>query len=202
MHNAAQTREDAFTNHGADLSDITELLASAGTGDQEAAGAAFALLYDELRRLAHSKLKRHQTITLLDTTSLLHESFLKLVGNRALPVKDRHHFFIYAASVMRSVIIDFARARLADRRGGGAQVVVLDTDLSDRLCAPETEVLRVNDALNVLAAAEPRLAQIVEMRYFGGLTEAEVAETLGLSDRTVRRDWNKARLLLAAALEE
>lgn len=184
------------------MSDITALLASAGAGDQEAAGAAFALLYDELRRLAHSKLKRHQTITLLDTTSLVHESFLKLVGNRALPMKDRHHFFTYAARVMRSVIVDFARARNAERRGGDAQMVSLDTDLSDRLVAPECDVLRVNDALDVLAVADPRLAQIVEMRYFGGLTEVEVAETLGLSERTVRRDWSKARMLLAAALEK
>ena len=184
------------------MPDITALLASAGAGDQEAARTAFALLYDELRRLAHSKLKRHQTMTLLDTTSLVHESFLKLVGNRALPTKDRHHFFTYAASVMRSVIVDFARARHAERRGGNAEIVALDTDLSDRVAAPETDVLRVNDALDVLAAADPRLATIVEMRYFGGLTEVEVAEALGLSERTVRREWNKAKMLLAAALEE
>ena len=184
------------------MPDITELLASAGAGDKEAPGALFALLYDELRRLAHSKLRRHQAVTLLDTTSLVHESFLKLVGNRALPVKDRHHFFTYAASVMRSVIIDFARARLAERRGGDAQIVTLDTGLQDQLAAPESDVLRVNDALDVLAAADPRLARIVEMRYFGGLTESEVGEALGLSERTVRRDWNKARMLLAAALEE
>jgi RNA polymerase sigma factor (TIGR02999 family) len=103
---------------------------------------------------------------------------------------------------MRSVIIDFARARAAERRGGDAEVVALDTGLSEQLASPENDVLRVNEALGVLAAADPRLAQIVEMRYFGGLTELEVAEILGLSERTVRRDWNKAKLLLAAALEE
>ncbi len=184
------------------MSDITALLSSAAAGDREAAAAAYALLYDELKRLAHSKLKRHKTMTLLDTTSLVNESFLRLVGNRALPARDRHHFFTYAARVMRSVIIDFARARGAERRGGDAQVVALDTDLSEKLAAPENDVLRVDAALEVLAAADPRLAQIVEMRYFGGLTETEVAEALGLSERTVRRDWNKAKMLLAAALKE
>jgi RNA polymerase sigma factor (TIGR02999 family) len=183
------------------MSDITALLASAGAGDENAAAAAFSLLYAELKRLAQAKLKRHRTITLLDTTSLVHESFLKLVGNRALAIHNRQHFFAYAARVMRSVIVDFARARLSDRRGGDAQVVTLDTGLGDQLAAPEHDVLRVNEALEVLAAADPRLAQVVELRYFGGLTEVETAELLGLTERTIRRDWNKAKLLLAAALE-
>jgi len=132
----------------------------------------------------------------------VHESFLKLVGNRALAIQDRQHFFAYAARVMRSVIVDFARARLADRRGGDARVLTLDTGLGDRLAAPDHDVLRVNEALEVLAAADPRLAQVVEMRYFGGLTEVETAELLGLTERTVRRDWAKAKLLLAAALDD
>ena len=183
------------------MSDITALLASAGAGDQDAAATAFSLVYEELKRLAQAKLRRHQTITLLDTTSLVHESFLKLVGNRALAVRDRQHFFAYAARVTRSVIVDFARARLRDRRGGDAQLVTLDTGLGDKLSASEHDVLRVNEALEVLAAAEPRLAQVVEMRYFGGLTEVETAELLGLTERTIRRDWNKAKLLLAATLE-
>jgi RNA polymerase sigma factor (TIGR02999 family) len=183
------------------MSDITVLLAAANAGDQNAAASAFTLLYDELKRLAQNRLRRHQPITLLDTTSLVHESFLKLVGNRALAVHDRQHFFAYAARVMRSVIVDFARARLTDRRGGDAQMVTLDTGVADQLAGPQTDVLRVNEALEVLAAAEPRLAQVVEMRYFAGLTEVEVAEVLGLTERTVRRDWNKAKLLLAAALD-
>jgi RNA polymerase sigma factor (TIGR02999 family) len=183
------------------VSEITTLLASARAGDEQAASAAFTLLYDELRRLAHSKLRRHQTLTLLDTTSLVHESFLKMVGNKALPIEDRRHFFTYAARVMRSVIVDFARAGLAERRGGGAQVVAIDTDLADELATPQKDVLRVNEALETLAQADPRLATIVELRYFGGLSEEEVAEVLGVSDRTVRRDWQKAKLLLAATLE-
>jgi RNA polymerase sigma factor (TIGR02999 family) len=183
------------------MAEITELLALARSGDQKAAAAVFSLLYDDLRRLARSKLRRHQTMTLLDTTSLVHESFLKLVGNAALPVEDRHHFFVYAARVMRSVIIDFARARLAERRGGEAHVVALDTRMGDELAAPEGDVLKLDEALEELAKVDARAAQVVEMRFYGGMTEVEIAEALGLTDRTVRRSWEKARLLLASALK-
>ena len=180
---------------------LTVLLASARAGDKQAAGAAYSLLYGELRRLARAKLRQHQSMTLLDTTSLVHESYLRLVGAEALPVEDRHHFFAYAARVMRSVIVDFARARATERRGGEAEHLALDTMLSGEVAAPENDVLRVHEALGVLERADERLARIVEMRYFGGLSEAEIAEVLGLSERTVRRDWEKARLLLKAALE-
>jgi RNA polymerase sigma factor (TIGR02999 family) len=180
---------------------LTTLLACARAGDKDAAGAAYGVLYDELRRLARAKLRPHQSMTMLDTTSLVHESYLRLVGAQALPVEDRHHFFAYAARVMRSVIVDFARARAAERRGGEAEHLVLDTVLSAQVAAPETDVLRIHEALGVLEQADERLARIVEMRYFGGLSEAEIAEMLGVSERTVRRDWEKARLLLRAALE-
>ncbi|MDE2372346.1 MAG: sigma-70 family RNA polymerase sigma factor [Burkholderiales bacterium] len=183
------------------MTELTMLLAAARGGDQAAAGQAFGMLYDDLRRLARSRLRQHRTMTLLDTTSLVHESLFKLVGAQSLPVEDRGHFFAYASKVMRSVIVDFARARQAERRGGRAEHVALDTALGDKLGAPETDVLRVHEALEVLAQADARLAQVVEMRYFGGLNEAEIASALGVSDRTVRRDWDKARLLLQAALE-
>jgi RNA polymerase sigma factor (TIGR02999 family) len=184
------------------MAEITMLLASARDGDQQAAGEVFGLLYDELRRLAHAKLRQHRTMTLLDTTDLLHESYLKLIGNEALPVEDRRHFMTYAARVMRSVIVDFARARQAERRGGAAPHIVIDTALEGMLAAaPEHDVLRVHEALEMLSQADERLAQVVELRYFGGLTEAEIAALLERSERTVRRDWDKARLLLIAALE-
>ena len=133
------------------------LLAAARSGDQQAAGEAFSVLYAELHKLARSKLRQHQSMTLLDTTSLLHESYLRLVGAHALPVSDRHHFFAYAARVMRSVIVDFARARLAERRGGDADRLVLDTHVAAdvaNIAAPEHDVLRVHDALDVLAKAD------------------------------------------------
>lgn len=182
------------------MSELTTLLAAARAGDADAAGRAYALLYADLYRIARARLRQHQAMTLLDTTALLHECYLKLVGAQALPVEDRHHFFTYAARVMHSVIVDFARARLAERRGGDAEHVVLDTALGDGVAASENDVLRVHEALEVLAQADARLAQIVEMSFFGGLTEAQIAEALGLSERTVRRDWDKARLLLTAAM--
>jgi RNA polymerase sigma factor (TIGR02999 family) len=182
------------------MSELTTLLEAARKGDQNAAGQAFSLLYDDLRRLAAARLRPHQTLTLLTTTSLVHEAFLKMVGAEALPVEDRHHFFAYASRVMRSVIVDYARARSAERRGGDAEKVVLDTLMSEQLAAPENDALRVHEALEVLEKAEPRLAQVAEMRFFGGLSEPEIAQALGLSERTVRRDWEKARLLLLAAM--
>ena len=182
------------------MSEITELLAAARSGDPAAANSAFALLYDDLRRLARAKLRQHQPMTLLDTTGLVHESYLKLVGQEALPVGDRHHFFAYAARVMRSVIVDIARARLAERRGGNAEHVELDTSVADNTPAQESDVLRVHEALETLAQADEALAQVVEMRYFGGMTEPEIAEALGTSERTVRRQWQKARLLLSVSL--
>jgi RNA polymerase sigma factor (TIGR02999 family) len=182
------------------VSELTQLLHAARSGDAQAAGEAFSVVYAELRRLARARLRQHRTMTLLDTTALVHESYLKLVGTEGVAVEDRHHFFAYASRVMRSVIVDFARAKLAERRGGEAEKVVLDTALGERLAAPESDVLRVHEALEALAQADERAAQVVEMRYFGGLTEPEIAQVLGLSERTVRRDWEKARLLLLAQL--
>ena len=180
---------------------LASLIARARHGDKDAAGELFSTLYPELRRIARARLRQHKSMTLLDTTALLHESYLKLVGAHSLPVEDRRHFFTYAATVMRSVIVDFARARAAERRGGLVDHVALDTQISSSVPAPETDVLRVHEALEVLAKADARLAHIVELRYFGGLSDAEIAEALGLSERTVRRDWEKARLLLSAALD-
>jgi RNA polymerase sigma factor (TIGR02999 family) len=180
--------------------DVTQLLEAARHGDAAAAGAVFELLYEELRRLARARLRPHRGLTLLDTTSLVHECYLRLVAADALSVESRRHFFAYAAKVMRSVIVDFARARKAERRGGGAEHIAIDTRLSESLSGPESDVLRIHEALDVLAKADARLAHVVELRYFGGLTEAQIADTLGVSERTVRRDWEKARLLLLAAL--
>lgn len=182
------------------MTDLAALLEAARSGDRHAAGDAFSLLYDDLRRLAAARLRPHQTMTLLSTTSLVHEAYLKIIGAEALPVESRHHFFAYASRVMRSVIVDYARARAAERRGGDAEHVVLDTLLHGQIAAPENDALRVHEALESLTEADPRLAQVAEMRFFGGLTEPEIAEALGVSERTIRRDWEKARLLLIAAM--
>lgn len=182
------------------MGDITALIARASGGDRAAVDAIFEKLYPELRRIAHARLTRHVRDTVLDTTVLVHECYLKLVQAERLSPSDRAHFLAYAASTMRSIIVDFARARTAERRGGDAAHLTLNTQLADSLPAGEAEILRVNDALTDIAKLEPRLAQVVEMRYFGGLNDLEIAAALGVTDRTVRRDWDKARLLLAAAL--
>jgi RNA polymerase sigma factor (TIGR02999 family) len=185
---------------GLPVGDITELLQQAQAGDTGAVERLFEALYPDLRRIARARLSGHQRHTLLDTTALVHECYLKFAGTQRLQPQDRRHFLAYASRAMRSVIVDFARERLAERRGGGQEHVPLGTTMSDRLSNPEEEILDVHGALEQLALAEPRLAQVVEMRYFGGLTEAEIADALEVTDRTVRRDWDKARLMLAAAL--
>ena len=182
--------------------DVTDLLRRAEAGEAEAADALFAATYRELRRLARARLRAGGRNTLLDTTSLVHESYLRFVGAKRLRLEDRGHFLRYAGRVMRSVIVDFARRRNAGRRGGGAPRVPLGVEVPDGLpAAGEAEILRVHEALEGLAQLDPRMAQVVELRYFGGLSEAEIAEALGVTDRTVRRDWEKARLWLAEWLK-
>lgn len=182
------------------MSDITMLLRAAGGGDARAADQVVALLYADLQRLAHGRLRKSGNITSLDTTSLVHESYLRMQRAGELDFSDRKHFLAYAAKVMHAIVIDIVRARQADRRGGDALHVTLNTEVGESVSRPDDEVLRVHEALEELAAAEPRLAQVVEMRYFGGLGESEIAEALGVTERTVQRDWQKARLLLSAAL--
>lgn len=161
--------------------------------------ALFATLYPELRRLAHARLRGHVRSGLLDTTALVHESYERL-ADRAAPYVDRSHFLAYAAHVMRSVVVDLAREQLADKRGGDVAHVTLTTGLGAALADERPEVLRVHEALDELAAIDPRLAQIVELRYFGGLDNGEIAAALGVSLRTVERGWEQARSFLFASL--
>jgi RNA polymerase sigma factor (TIGR02999 family) len=156
--------------------------------------------YAELRRLARARLAAGGRSTLLDTTVLVHESFLRLQRADNLPVNDDEHFLAYAARSMRSVVVDYARRRKAERRGGGAAHTSLKTAHAEEIGVSDDEILEVNEALGVLAAVDTRLAQVIEMRYFGGLTDVEIGKTLGVTDRTVRRDWERARLLLAGLL--
>ncbi|HXN49122.1 MAG TPA: ECF-type sigma factor [Bryobacteraceae bacterium] len=155
----------------------------------------FASHYDELRRLAHRRLRQSEKITLLDTTSLVHESYLRFLKSGRVQASDHTEFVCLAARVMRSIIVDFVRARRAGRRGGGERVTLEDQVAGP--ASPEEEIIRVNDALDELAKVDGRLVKVVEMRYFGGLEEREIAASLGVTDRTVRRDWEKARLLLS-----
>jgi len=182
------------------LASITQLIVRANAGDASALDELFAALYGELHALARARLRRTRPITALDTTSLLHESYIKLVKQGELKVENRNHFLAYASRTMRSIIVDFARKRLTERRGSGVKALELDADIAGRVSSGEEEVLRVHEALQALAQSEERLARVVEMRYYGGLTESEIGEALGLTERTVRRDWEKARLLLSLAL--
>jgi len=166
----------------------------------ESVQALFPALYAELRRLARSRLAAGGRHTLLDTSALVHEAFLRMQRNGGVALKDREHFLAYAATTMRSIVIDFVRRRSAERRGGDAEHVTLDTRAAESLGSSDDEILAVHDALETLAQVDERLVRVVEMRYFAGLTDAEIGTALGVTDRTVRRDWERARLLLAQLL--
>lgn len=156
--------------------------------------------FTELKKLAHARLYASGPLTQLNTTALVHESYLKLCHRAGqLSFDSRGEFFAYAGKVMRSVIVDLVRERSALRGGGDLQRVTFDTGVADAAFMDE-EPLRIDRALRELERVEPRLARVVEMRYFAGLTDAEVAEVLGVADRTVRRDWEKARAILKTML--
>jgi len=179
---------------------LTVLLARVTAGDRAARDALFAAVYPELKRLAHARLHGGGRNTVLDTTALVHESYLRLVQTGALGFDDRRAFFGYASRVMRSVIVDSARARLAERRGGQAEKLTLGSEPALNVAQHDEHILQVHAALEQLEQADARAAQMVEMRYFGGYTDREIADTLDLTERTVQRDWEKARLLLRAML--
>jgi RNA polymerase sigma factor (TIGR02999 family) len=183
------------------MSDVTSLLFAARNDDSQAMNRLFEVLYDDLRLLAHAKLRRSAPMTVLDTTALVHESYLRFLRTGDLKVEDRPHFLAYAARVMRSIVVDLIRSRLADRHGGDALHVTLNTEIAESASVREDEVILVNDALEELATIDPRLVKVVEMRYFAGMSEDEIAESLGVSVRTVERDWEKARLFLYRALK-
>ena len=165
------------------------------------ADTLFASTYRELRRLAHARLRAGVPNTLLDTTALVHESYERMLKAGDVRFPDRPRFLGYAGQVMRSIIVDFARQRLTDRRGGHAPHVTFTASVADGALAGEEEIVRVHDAIDALACVDPRMAKVVEMRYFGGFSDIEIAEALGVTDRTVRRDWEQARLFLAEALK-
>lgn len=191
-------RNSEVTHAMPDLITTTSQSLTTKSGD---ASEFFELLYKELRAMAQAQLGRSSSSP-LGTTTLVHESYLRFLNNGEIQPEDKRHFLAYASHVMRSVVVDYSRHRLAARRGAGQTPVTLDTDAINSTTASDDQVVKVHEALEDLAALDARLAQIVEMRYFGGLQESEIAEALDISIRTVQRDWEKARLLLAAALKE
>jgi RNA polymerase sigma factor (TIGR02999 family) len=178
---------------------LTDLIHRAQAGDSGAAEALFEATYPDLRRLARARLRSKGRDTLLDTTSLVHEWYVRFARVHGLRLEDRVHFMRYASRAMRAVTVDFARRRGAERRGGGAPRVRWTGEV-DAGAAGADEILRVNETLDELRSLDARMAQVVELRYFGGMTEAEIGAALGVAERTVRRDWERARLWLAEAL--
>jgi len=176
--------------------EVTRLLVAARAGDRSASARLFELVYDDLRRLAARRLRdRHGP----STTSLVHDAYLRMDRNGALPYADRRHFFAVAARAMRQIVIDDARARKASKRGAGVEPVALEAIIEPAAAAGELAVedlLALDAALERLEEGEPRLAETVEWHFFAGLTFAEIAEAREVSERTVLRDWRAARALL------
>ena len=182
---------------------LTQWIQRAVEGQPGAMDHLFAQLYPELRRIAHARLYIGGGNAMLSTTELVHESFLRFSHARQLSLTDRRHFFTYAATVMRNVIVDMAREHLAQRRGGGAVHVALD-DLSPAdhpATAADETLLKIHEALDELHGLDPTLARVVEMQYFAGYSQTEVAELTNTSERSVRRQWDKARAFLLVRLQ-
>ncbi|HUJ26040.1 MAG TPA: ECF-type sigma factor [Myxococcales bacterium] len=176
---------------------LGDLIRRAQSGDAAAGDELLQKTYADLRQLAHRRL-RGAHHSLLDTTSLVSEWFARFANARGVSIADRAHFLRYAGTAMRTIIVDHLRRRHAHRRGGNAPHQPLDEELVGARAGEE--ILEVHRALDELAARAPRMAEVVVLRYFGGFTEEETATALGVTERTVRRDWEKARLHLAQAL--
>ncbi len=185
-----------------EAADITLWLGAARDGDRQALDRVLTTLYQDLHSMARRQLAGQYNHT-LDATSLVHESYFKLVGaSGAAKFEDRAHFFAYAASAMRSVVVDYARNRLARKRGGDLKRVAEIPEDGESPLRLDENLLALNAALENLDRVDPRLAKVVEMRYFAGLSEQEIAELLERSERSIRRDWQKAKMFLLAAMQE
>lgn len=175
--------------------EITQLLAEWSDGNQTALDKLYPLVYDELHRMANRYMNRERKDHTLQTTALIHEAYVRLVDQKHVHWTNRAHFFAISAQIMRRILIDHARRHAYDKRGGGAQKVSLDETAiiaGDRA----SDMLLLDEALKRLAEMDPRRGQVVELRYFGGLNNEEIADVLKISENTVTRDWNMARAWL------
>jgi RNA polymerase sigma-70 factor, ECF subfamily len=181
--------------------DVTILLGQMVQGDPQAASRLVPLVYGELRQMAARYMRRERVDHTLQTTALVHEAYLKLVEQTPASWQNRAHFFAVAAQVMRHILIDHARGHLREKRGGGQAVLQLDEGL---VFSPEqsSELLEVDAALHRLSELDPRQGKIVELRFFGGLTVEETAAALGVSPKTVKRDWSVAKAWLHGELKQ
>lgn len=181
--------------------DIAAALRELEGRDSSALDQAFAAYYPELKKIAHARLRGSGLEASMQTTALVHDSYIRLASGPGIAIGDRLQFFAYSSRVLRSIVVDLVREQRAQRRGGDLEIVTLDTAAGEGVPA-EVDIEVVNDALEDLAKLEPALARLVEMRFFGGMSEAEIAEALGTSQRTVSREWNKARALLLTLVED
>ena len=179
--------------------DVTQLLLAWSAGDENALNELIPLVYEELRRLAKSHMRRERPGHTLQTTALVNEAYLRLVDARSVRWQSRAHFFAIAARLMRQILVDFARSRGSAKHGKGLEAETLEEAL---VVTPQqsTNLVALDDALKSLARVDARKSQVVEMRFFGGLTEEETAEVLKVSEKTVRRDWNLAKVWLMREL--
>lgn len=174
---------------------VTQLLSNWSAGDSAAREALIPLVYDELRRIARAHLARQRSDHTLQSTALVHEAYLRMVGNSSMHFENRAHFFAVASQLMRRILVDHARKRSASKRGGTSLTLVLDETITPA-AKSEIDLTVLDDALNRLGGMDPRQAQIVEMRFFGGLSVEETSKVLGISPATVKRDWMTARTWL------
>ena len=181
--------------------EITQLLAEWSGGNQSALDELYPLVYDELHRLARRYMSREKQGHTLQTTALINEAYVRLVDQRNVHWANRSHFFAISAQIMRRILIDHARRYAYAKRGGGAQQVSLD-EAATVAGVAGSEMLRLDEALKSLAEMDPRRSQVVELRYFGGLNNEEIAGVLKISENTVTRDWNMARAWLHQQLSE
>ena len=181
--------------------EITQLLAAWREGNQSALDELYPLVYDELHRLARRYMSRERKGHTLQTTALINEAYVRLVDQKNVHWANRSHFFAISAQIMRRILIDHARRHAYAKRGGGARQVSLD-ETATMAQGDFSEVLRLDEALKSLAQLDPRRSQVVELRYFGGLNNEEIAGVLNISENTVIRDWNMARAWLHRQLTE
>jgi RNA polymerase sigma factor (TIGR02999 family) len=179
--------------------DLNVLIRSSESGDAKAREELFTVLYAELHGLAQRQLRRNSSLTLSPTT-LLHETYLDMSSREFGSFPDRGRFLAYASRAMRGLIVDYFRSRSAQKRGGEFEITALPTEMPQGV-ESDAELQHLSDAVDALANIEPRLAQVVDLKFFCGLTFAEIGAVLGASDRTVKRDWEKARILLQHELE-
>lgn len=185
---------------GAPDTELEQLIRLTEAGKSDAREKLFAVLYAELHKIAQRAVRRNSSLTLSPTT-LLHETYLNMSGRESAPFSDRAHFLAYASRAMRGLIINYVREKSAQKRGGAFEITVLPTEVPENP-GSDLELEKIGDAVESLGAIDPRLARLVDLKFFCGFSFEEIAGVLGISERTAKRDWDKARIILQQYLED